>query len=77
MPGALTTVTGPRAKRKLWRGIVPVRDRQPVTGIFQSELVIHRMAEFLLAAEIALRCLNLRVTKQKLNLLKLAPGQMA
>jgi hypothetical protein len=47
------------------------------SGVFQSEVVVHRLAEFLLAAEIALSCLNRGVLKQKLNLLKFPAHQMA
>ncbi len=47
------------------------------SGVFQSEVVVHRLAEFLLAAEIALSCLNRGMPKQKLNLLKFSAGQMA
>ena len=46
-------------------------------GVFQSKVVVHRLAEFLLAAEIAFRCLNRGVPKQKLNLLKFSARQMA
>jgi len=42
----------------------------PLSDDFQSEIVVHGMAEFLLAAEIALGCLNRCVSKQELNLLK-------
>jgi hypothetical protein len=42
----------------------------PLSDVFQSEIVVHGMAEFLLAAEIALGCLNRCVSKQELNLLK-------
>ncbi len=46
-------------------------------GALQSEVVVHRMAEFLLAAEIPFSCLNRCVPKQKLNLLKFSARQMA
>jgi len=44
---------------------------------FQSEVVVYRMAESLLAAEVPFSCLNGCVSKQKLNLLKLSACQMA
>ena len=47
------------------------------SGVFQSKVVVHRLAEFLLAAEIAFRCLNRGVPKQKLNLFKFSARQMA
>src|SRR5215469_13912834 len=46
-------------------------------GVFQPEVVIDRVAEFLLAAKVALSCLHRRMPQQKLNLLKLASRQMA
>ena len=49
----------------------------PPSGFSQSEVVVHRLAEFLLAAQIALSCLNRCVPKQKLNLLKFSARQMA
>ena len=49
----------------------------PGSGVFQSEVVVHRLAEFLFATEIALSCLNRCVPKQKLNLLKFSACQMA
>jgi hypothetical protein len=42
----------------------------------QSEVVVYRMAESLLAAEIPLSCLNRYEPKQKLNLLKLSACQV-
>ncbi len=42
----------------------------PPSGVLQSEVVVYRMAESLLAAQIALSCLNRCVSKQELNLLK-------
>jgi len=47
------------------------------SGIFESEVVVHRVVEFLLAAEITFSCLNRSVPKEKLNLLKFTAGQMA
>ena len=47
------------------------------SGVFQSKVVVHRLAEFLLAAEIAFTCLNRSVPKQKLNLFKFSARQMA
>ena len=46
-------------------------------GVFQSKVVVHRLAKFLLAAEIAFSCLNRGVPKQKLNLFKFSARQMA
>ena len=40
------------------------------SSVLQAEMVVDRLAEFLLAAEIALSCLNRCVSKQELNLLK-------
>jgi hypothetical protein len=47
------------------------------SGVFQSEVVVHRVVEFLLAAKITLRCLHRSVPQQKLNLLKFAASQVA
>ena len=47
------------------------------SGVFQSEFVVHCLAESLLAAEITLGGLNRRVSKQELNLLKFSARQMA
>ncbi len=47
------------------------------SGVFQSKVVVHRLAEFLLASEIAFGCLNRGVPKQKLNLLQFSARQMA
>ncbi len=73
----LTITGGLRANRKLFRVRSRLRGRGTLSGVFQSEVVVHRVAEFLLAAQITLRCLNGRVSKQKLNLLKFSAGQMA
>jgi hypothetical protein len=48
-----------------------------LSGVFQSKVVVHHVAEFLLAAQITFSCLNRRVSKQKLNLLKFSARQMA
>jgi hypothetical protein len=48
-----------------------------LSAVFQSEIVVHGMAEFLLAAEIPLGCLNRCVAKEKLNLLKFSACEMA
>ena len=48
-----------------------------LSGVFQPEIVVHGMAEFLLAAEIPLGCLNRCVAKEKLNLLKFSASEMA
>jgi len=42
----------------------------PLSGEFQSEVVVYGLAEFLLAAKIAFSCLNGCMPQQKLNLLK-------
>jgi hypothetical protein len=47
------------------------------SGVFQSEVVVHRVAEFLLATEITFSRLNRCVSKQQLNLLKFSTSQMA
>jgi hypothetical protein len=47
------------------------------SGVFQSEVIVHRVAEVLLAAELAFSCLNRCVPKQELNLFKFSAGQMA
>ena len=68
-----------RASRKLadWYREVGLGTVTAPLGILQSEVVVHRSAESLLAAEIALSCLNRRVPKQKLNLLKFSARLMA
>ncbi len=48
-----------------------------LSAVFQSEIVVHGMAEFLLAAEIPLGCLNRCVAKEKLNLLQFSACEMA
>ena len=48
-----------------------------LSAVFQSEIVVHGMAEFLLAAEIPLGCLNRCVAKEKLNLLKFSACETA
>ena len=63
-----------RASYKLSRSLV---GRDDPSGVFQSKVVVNRLAEFLLAAEIAYRCLNRGVPKQKLNLFKFSARQMA
>jgi hypothetical protein len=45
--------------------------------VFQSEIVVHGLAEFLLAAEIPLGCLNRCVAKEKLDLLKFSACEIA
>ena len=46
-------------------------------GVFQAEFVIYRLAEFLLAPNITLSCLNRCMPKQELNLFKFSAGQVA
>lgn len=48
----------------------------PPSGVLHSEVVVYRMAESLLAAEIPFSCLNRYVAKQELNLLKLSASQL-
>ena len=40
-----------------------LRGHSHLSGVFQSEVVVHGLAEFLLAAEIPLGCLNRCVSK--------------
>ena len=40
-----------------------LRGRDQPSGVFQSKVVVHGLAEFLLAAEIPLGCLNRCVSK--------------
>lgn len=47
------------------------------SGVFQPQIVVHGMAEFLLAAEVPFGSLNRCVAKQKLNLLKFSACEMA
>lgn len=54
-----------------------LRGRCLLSVVFQSEIVVHGMAEFLLAAEIPFGCLHRCVAKEKLNLLKLSACEMA
>jgi hypothetical protein len=46
-----------------WAGTTP-------SGVLESEVVVHGLAQFLLAAKIALSCLNGCMPQQELNLLK-------
>jgi len=48
----------------------------PLGGV-QSEIIVYRLAEFLLAAEVTLSRLNRCVPQKKLNLLKLSTRQVA
>jgi hypothetical protein len=59
LTGDSTSYSGPEVR--LW-GVTPP------SWAFQSEVVVHCVVEFLLAAETALSCLNRCVPKQKLNL---------
>jgi hypothetical protein len=47
------------------------------SDVFQSQVVVHRVSQFLFATEIMLGRLNRCVTKQELNLFELAAGQVA
>ena len=47
------------------------------SDVFQTQVVIHRMSQFLFAAQIMLGRLNRYVPKQELNLIKFSPSQVA
>jgi len=47
------------------------------SGVLQTEVVVDRMAEFLLAAEVTLRRLNRCMAEQELYLLQFSTGQVA
>ena len=47
------------------------------SDFFQTQVVIHRVSQFLFASQIVLGRLNRCVTKQELNLFKFSPGQVA
>src|SRR5437870_1582129 len=64
-------------QRDVKLSISPLRGHCHLSAVFQSEIVVHGMAEFLLAAEIPLGCLNRCVAKEKLNLLKFSACEMA
>lgn len=42
----------------LFRARSRLLERDHNSGVFQSEMVVYRLPEFLLAAEVALSCLN-------------------
>ena len=63
--------------RSSWLSRSRFRGHCHLSAVFQSEIVVHGMAEFLLAAEIPLGCLNRCVAKEKLNLLKFSACEMA
>jgi di/tricarboxylate transporter len=44
---------------------------------FQTQVVIHRMSQFLFAPQVVLGGLNGRMAKQELNLFKFSPSQVA
>jgi hypothetical protein len=46
------------------------------SNIFQPQVVIHRVSQFLFASQVVLARLHGYMAKQKLNLFKLAPGQV-
>jgi hypothetical protein len=48
----------------------------PRSNIFQAQVVIHGVSQFLFASQIVLGRLHGCMAKQKLNLFKLAPGQV-
>ena len=47
------------------------------SDVFQAQVVIHRVPQFLFASEIVLGRLNGCMAKQELNLFKLSPRQVA
>ena len=47
------------------------------SNIFQTQVVIHRVSEFLFASQVMLGGLNGCMVKQELNLFKFSPGQVA
>jgi len=47
------------------------------SNVFQAQVVIHRVPQFLFASEIVLGRLNGCMAKQELNLFKLSPRQVA
>lgn len=67
---ARTDSEPPRPEVLLWAVTTP-------SGIFQPEFVVHCLAESLLAAEITFGSLNRCVSKQKLNLFKSPPREVA
>jgi hypothetical protein len=48
-----------------------------LSHVFQSQVVIHRMSQFLFASKIVLGRLNRCMPKQELNLIKFSPSQVA
>ena len=53
---------------------VPFGEVSSQSDVFQSQIVIHRMSQFLFASKIVLGRLNRCVTKQELNLFKFSPS---
>jgi hypothetical protein len=47
------------------------------SDIFQSQVVIHRVSQFLFASQVMLGRLNRCMAKQELNLFKFSPSQVA
>jgi hypothetical protein len=54
-----------------------LRDPRPRLRFCQIDSVVHRVSQFLLAAEIALGRLDRNMPEQKLNLLQFSAGEMA
>src|SRR5260370_11081048 len=48
-----------------------------LSNVFQTQVVIHRVAQFLFASKVMLGGLNGCMAKQELNVLKFSPGQVA
>ena|SRR5882757_9100200 len=55
---------------------VPFEAVNTRSNIFQAQVVIHRLSQFLFASQVVLGRLHGCMAKQKLNLFKLAPGQV-
>ena len=48
-----------------------------LSNVFQTEVVIHRVSQFLFASQVMLGRLNRCMAKQELNLFKFSPSQVA
>jgi hypothetical protein len=47
-----------------------------LSNVFQTEVVIHRVSQFLFASQVMLGRLNRCMAKQELNLFKFSPSQV-